>query len=68
MYNRDTRKKYAAISGVFDADRYIYPGVTTKKEAAKSKEHKKKYCDLVLLLKNILGNSYEVIDSDDEVK
>lgn len=68
MYNRDTRKKYAAISGVFDADMYLYPGVTTKKEINKSKERKKKYNDLVLLLKNILGNSYEVIDSDDEVK
>lgn len=67
MYNRDTRKKYAAISGVFDADKYLYPGVKTK-EINRLKERKKKYNDLVLLLKNILGNTYEVIDSDDEVK
>lgn len=68
MYNRDTGKKYAAISGVFDADRYIYPGVTTAKEKTASLRRKKNYKNLVSLLKNILGKSYEVIDSDDDVE
>lgn len=68
MYNRDTKKKYAALSGVFDAERYIYPGVTTTGQKNESLRRKNKYNDLVSLLKNILGNSYEVIDSDDDVK
>lgn len=68
MYNRDTGKKYAAISGVFDADMYIYPGVTTKKQKNKSLRRKNEYKNLVLLLKSILGKSYEVIDSDDDVE
>lgn len=68
MYNKDTGKKYAAISGVFDADMYIYPGVTKTKKKNALLRRKKVYKNLVLLLKNILGESYEVIESDNDVK
>ena len=68
MYNRNKKKKYAALSGVFNSDEYIYPGKTTEEEKNKSLKRKKEYNKLVSLLKNILGSSYEVIDSDCNVE
>ena len=67
MYNRDTREKYAAVSGVFDPDKYVRAGAS-QKEKARAKERKERYKRHVSLLKNILGGSWTVVDSDDGVK
>lgn len=68
MYNKDTHKKYAAISGVFDPDKYIDPNQITKKAIQTAYKRKNDYINRVNLLKQILGNAFEVIDSDYDVK
>lgn len=67
MYNKNTGEKYAAISGVFDPDKYM-PAAPTAGDIAKATERKKTYHGLVALLQRIVGSAYTVIRSDDEVK
>ncbi len=74
MYDRNNHKKYAAISGTIDHDKYIITDsikktdLDSKQVIRKLKEERKSYTELVKLLKEMLRNQYEIIDSDDDVK
>lgn len=64
LYHRNSGRKYAAISGVCNSHLYSQPGSSTKTSSAS----KPSYEDLLILLKNLLGSAYTVIDSDDRVE
>lgn len=63
MYDRNKKKKYAAISGTFDKNKYI--DMNNKKN---QKIEENDYPVLVNILKKILAGQYHIIDKDENVK